>query len=116
MTNPDETLLTTTEGVDEGSAASTTEGSGVEESGSPGQPAGQAQPAAEGQPAGQAHPAEAAGLGSATDATDGPDADRPGHAHGDAESQPAPPSEVDSAESRQARESGTGQQLEAGEG
>ncbi|MGI8537676.1 MAG: hypothetical protein ACR2K2_14615 [Mycobacteriales bacterium] len=96
MTNPDKDLLTTTEGVDEGSAASTAEGG----------PAG-------GGPAGQA---EAAGLGSATDATDAPDADRPGHAHGDAESQPAPPSEVDSAESRQARESGTGQQLEAGEG
>ncbi len=101
MTNPDKDLLTTTEGVDEGSAASAAEG-----------------PTAEGGQAGggQAGQAEAAGLGSATDATDATDADRPGHAHGDAESQPAPPSEVDSTESRQARESGTGQQLAAGEG
>ncbi len=98
MTNPDKDLLTTTEGVDEGSAASAAEG-----------------PKAEGDQAGggQAGQAESTGLGSATDGTD---ADRPGHAHGDAESQPAPPSEVDSAESRQARESGTGQQLAAGEG
>lgn len=92
MTSPDEDLLTTTEGVDEGSAASTAEGSTVD---------GSTPPA--GSP-------EAVGPGSATDT------DRPSHPHGDAEAQPAPPSDVDSAESRAARESGTGQQLEAGEG
>lgn len=53
---------------------------------------------------------EAAGLGSATDG------DRPRHPPAASEAQPAPPSDVDSAEAREARGSGTGQELAAGEG
>ncbi|MEX2289809.1 MAG: hypothetical protein WD794_05715 [Mycobacteriales bacterium] len=75
MTNPDDDLLVTSEGVDEGSAAS-----GAEDAGSGGAPRAGARTAP------PAAPAEA-------------------------------PVDTDSAESRRARtRSGTGQQLEAGEG
>ena len=76
MTEPSEDLLVTSEGVDEGSAASTVEGS--DSGGSP-----------------------AVGRSVAADP----------------ESQPAPPDDMETAESRALRaERGTGQQLEAGEG
>ena len=79
MTSPDEDLLTTTEGVDEGSAASTAEGP---QSGSAPRDAG---------------------------TVDGPGPT--------SESTPAPPVDMEGADSRAARDAvGTGQQLEAGEG
>jgi len=85
MTTADEDLLTTTEGVDEGFAASTVEGS---DSGSD---------------------AEAAGAGHSSG--------RPGtHGVHGGESQPAPPVDVATDESRAARAADTGQQLQAGEG
>lgn len=93
MTDPGEDLLTTTEGVDEGSAASTVEGSARPGEASPG----------DGDP-------EAAGLGHETDHH------RTGGTHGDAASRPAPPYAVESEESRAARAADTGQQLSAGEG
>lgn len=74
MSNPDEDLLTTTEGVDEGSAASAVEGRG-----SGAAPAAGGRPSVEGE-------------------------------------RPAPPVEVDTADSRAARAAETGQQLEAAEG
>ena len=77
MTNSDKDLLTTGEGVDEGSAASTAEGAGTGSGGSIG---------------------SAPSAGVQTD------------------SQPAPPADVDTAESRKASASDLGQQLEAGEG
>ena len=77
MTAPDEDLLTTTEGVDEGSAASTVEG-------------------------------PASGAGPVDEGTTG------GPASG---STPAPPVDMESPDSRAARDAvGTGQQLEVGEG
>ena len=79
MTTPDEQLLATTEGVDEGSAASTVE-----------------------------------------DAATGGSGDRPAPAALgplDAEASPAPPVELESPQSRAARDAvGTGQQLAVGEG
>lgn len=83
---PPDEDLLATEGVDEGSAASTVEGSTAE------------------------------GAGTAERA--GPPADPPAvpHAPDDAESRPAPPDEVDTAEARAARAAGSGQELEAGEG
>jgi hypothetical protein len=86
MTTADEDLLTTTEGVDEGSAASAVEGPG---SGSD---------------------AEAAGIGPSS----GGPRDHGVHAFGEA--QPAPPVDVETDESRAARAADTGQQLQAGEG
>ena len=75
MTNPSEDLLVTSEGVDEGSAASTAEGPG-----SGGRPAAGSAPTVEGE-------------------------------------QPAPPVEMESSESRAAKDArATGQQLEVGEG
>jgi hypothetical protein len=77
MRSSSEHLLTTTEGVDEGSAASTVEESGAEGS--------------------------ALGATAAAGAED--------------ESTPAPPDDMETSESRAAREErGTGQQLQAGEG
>ncbi len=80
MTNPSEDLLVTTEGVDEGSAASTVEGeSAIEDT-------------------------ERAVDDAPTSGVDG-------------EAQPAPPVDMETDESRAAREAtGTGQQLAAGEG
>ena len=91
MTNPSDDLLVTSEGVDEGSAASTAE--------SP-------------------RSAEAAG---ASDPVDGgeraPDGGDRAPAGGSSESTPAPPVDMESGQSRSAREAvGSGQQLEAGEG
>ena len=87
MTNANEDLLITTEGVDEGSADLTVEG--------PGPGSGDA---------------EGAGLGHCTDP------DRPRDEHGGGENRPAPPYVVESPESREAHAADTGQQLAAGEG
>ena len=75
MTDPDQDLLTTSEGVDEGSAASTVEG-----------------------PASGAAPAAGSGTQAAGEA-------------------PTPPVDMETPESREAREQGDpGQQLQVGEG
>ena len=87
MTNPGEDLLATSEGVDEGSTASTSEGT----------------PSTE-ELTGVTNPIKRA-LGDAPDPSDETDAS------------PAPPVDMESDDSRAARaSSGTGQQLEAGEG
>ena len=87
MTNPDNDLLATTEGVDEGSAESSREGL----------------PSTE-ELTGVENPLSRA-LG------DPPSADA------EVDAEPAPPVGTETGESRSARESsGTGQQLEAGEG
>ena len=88
MTNPSKDLLATSEGVDEGSAASTAEGAGTPD------------PSTE-DLTGVPNPVNAL-LG------EGP---------GNAEASPAPPVDMESEDSRAARDArGTGQQVEAGEG
>jgi hypothetical protein len=87
MTNPSEDLLATSEGVDEGSAASTDEG-----------------PRSTQELTGVTNPLSRA-LG------DPPSTDD------EADARPAPPADMESEQSRAARdEAGTGQQLAAGEG
>lgn len=90
MTNPSEDLLATTEGVDEGSATSTVEGSD-------------------------------SGATSTEDLTGvtnpiKPALGDPGTQGAATEAQPAPPVDMESDDSRAARKSATGQQLQAGEG
>ena len=90
MTNPSDDLLATTEGVDEGSAASTVEGEGAERSTE--------------ELTGVTNPIKRA-MGDGPDRGASPDV------------QPAPPVDMESDESRAARDAaGPGQQLEAGEG
>ena len=87
MTNPSNDLLATSEGVDEGSAASTAEG-----------------PTSTEELTGVTNPIKQA-LG------DGPDRDA------SPDATPAPPVDMESEQSRSARDAaGTGQQLQAGEG
>ena len=87
MTNPSDDLLATSEGVDEGSAASTDEG-----------PRPTGGPGGVGDPVGPA-PGDPPSTGARSDAT------------------PAPPVDMDSDSSRSAREQGgSGQQLSVGEG
>ena len=87
MTNPSDDLLATSEGVDEGSAASTDEG-----------------PSSTEELTGVTNPIKRA-LGDSPSAGAGSDAT------------PAPPVDMESEQSRGARDAaGTGQQLQAGEG
>ena len=87
MTNPSDDLLATSEGVDEGSAASTDEG-----------------PRSTQELTGVTNPLSRA-LG------DAPTTDQ------EADASPAPPVDMESEQSRDARDAGgTGQQLQAGEG
>ncbi len=87
MTNPSDDLLATSEGVDEGSAASTDEG-----------------PSSTEELTGVTNPiTQALGEPPSTDAT--------------SDATPAPPVDMESEQSRGARDgAGSGQQLEAGEG
>lgn len=90
MTNPSEDLLATTEGVDEGSAASTVEGPG----------------------SGATSTEELTGVTNPIRRAMGD----PGTTGAAADAQPAPPVDTESDESRAARAGETGQQLQAGEG
>jgi hypothetical protein len=87
MTNPSDDLLATSEGVDEGSAASTDEGARSTE-----------------ELTGVTNPIERAMGG-------------PPSTEGESDATPAPPVDMETEQSRGARSaSGSGQQLEAGEG
>lgn len=87
MTNPGKDLLTTAEGVDEGSAASTAEGADTSTE----------------ELTGVTNPIKQA-LGDGPDRNASPDAT------------PAPPVDMESEESRSAREASPGQQYQVGEG
>jgi len=87
MTNPSDDLLATTEGVDEGSAASTSEG-----------------PSSTEELTGMTNPLKRA-LGDSPSTS------------GEADAKPAPPVDMETDDSRAARAAGgSGQQLQAGEG